>query len=201
MKILDIGCGDKKVKISSYKVDGIDKLKTKDVDIVCNIEKEKWPIKDNTYDVIYANHVLEHVDNLPHVLREIIRVGKHGSTVKIKVPHFTNNGAFRDPTHRRFFAYRTFDHFALYKKRGLLYEKLPNYFPDIVFNIKKKRILIHNPTNRKKLSFLKPIFWLIEELINKYLTSMKDILHLFFQPVNCILNLRLSNQRRNEEDN
>jgi 2-polyprenyl-3-methyl-5-hydroxy-6-metoxy-1,4-benzoquinol methylase len=176
MRILDIGCGENKVRIKGSKVDGMDVLKTKDVDIVCNIEKEKWPINDNTYDVIYARHILEHIEDLPHVLREIIRVGKNHCIVKINVPHFTNNGSYRDPTHKRFFAYRTFDHFAKEQKTSIMTRRLPTYFSDINFKIKKKRLMTHEP-----LGFLNPLINLFPNFYERYLAFIFPLSQIYFE--------------------
>ena len=58
MKILDIGCGRNKRKDAI----GIDIVKLEGVDIVCNLE-EGLPFKDNTFDLVYASHILEHIHN------------------------------------------------------------------------------------------------------------------------------------------
>jgi len=66
-----------------------------------------WPFADGSFEVVICNHVLEHLDNLRGALREMHRVCVAGGRVRIVVPHFSSAGAFADPTHKRFFSYRT----------------------------------------------------------------------------------------------
>jgi SAM-dependent methyltransferase len=56
--------------------------------------------------------VLEHVDDTLATMEEIHRVCAPGAKVHIIVPHFSSNGAFTDPTHKRFFSALTFDYFT-----------------------------------------------------------------------------------------
>ena len=85
----------------------VDILPAKGVDIVCDLNKG-IPLKDNSVTEIYACHILEHLDDTVKIMEEIYRVCKNGAIVKIKVPYFKSIGAFKDPTHRRFFTEETF---------------------------------------------------------------------------------------------
>jgi len=82
---LDIGCGKKPRE--GYI--GVDKYPHENVDIVCDIENESLPYKDNTISAVYTRHFLEHIDNFDWVLKEIHRVCQNNSDVEIIVPHFT----------------------------------------------------------------------------------------------------------------
>jgi len=107
-KMLHIGCGVHKVPGAV----GLDITALPGVDVVLDLDKEKLPFDDNTFDIVYAHHVLEHLRNLADVLGEIHRVCKPGAIIDILVPYYTCVGAFGDPTHVRFFTYRTLEHFA-----------------------------------------------------------------------------------------
>lgn len=48
----------------------------------------RLPFPDDSVDELYSSHCLEHVKNIPGVLREIARVCKLGAAVEIRVPHF-----------------------------------------------------------------------------------------------------------------
>ena len=100
---LDIGCG--KNKKPGYI--GLDRVSMPGVDIVCNLEKEKIPIEDNSIDEVYSMHFMEHVTDLLVVMEEVWRVSKNNAKITIAVPYFTSVGAFRDPTHKQFFSYDT----------------------------------------------------------------------------------------------
>eukprot|EP01083_Nonionella_stella_P264503 897206_1 len=82
--VLDVGCRDKALK-PFLKMDatyqGIDYKNGEDV-IGHNLEKG-IPFPDNTYDVVFALDVLEHVDNVHFLFQEIIRVSKHEVVVAL----------------------------------------------------------------------------------------------------------------------
>ena len=142
MILLDIGCGrDKK---SGYI--GVDKVKLPGVDIICDIE-HGLPFKDDSIGGIRVIQVLEHVKDLILVMEEFGRVCKNGAKIEILVPYWNSVGAFRDPTHRRFFAYRTFDHFT--ENIGL-----PNYYCKAHFIIVHRKIKF---SSSKKLLLWKVI--------------------------------------------
>ena len=109
IKILDIGSG-------IHPVEGADTLDYADVPNLtykhdCNIFP--YPIKDESYDVIYANHVIEHLDDIGKFIAEIKRILKVNGTLIIKVPYVSSNISFQDPTHKHSFCYYTFDYFAV----------------------------------------------------------------------------------------
>ena len=142
---LDIGCGKNK----KFGFAGLDRVKMDGVDIVCNLDNERIPLGDNSVDEIFSMHFLEHVSDLLVVMTEVWRVCKNGAKITIAVPYFTSVGAFRDPTHKQFFTYETFDHFTNTKK-------LPSFYSEAKFRIVKKRILFY-PSNSNiygKIRFL-----------------------------------------------
>ncbi len=79
-------------------------------DLVHDLNRRPWPFPDNRFDVVVMWDVLEHLDDTLGALEEIHRVCRPGGTAEIIVPHFSSNGAFTDPTHKRFFALATFDY-------------------------------------------------------------------------------------------
>lgn len=142
---LDIGCGrNKKLGFT-----GLDRVKMEGVDIVCNLDKEQIPLRDNSVDEIFSMHFMEHVFDLLVVMEEVWRVCKNGAKITIAVPYFASLGAFRDPTHKQFFTYETFDHFTNTRR-------LPSFYSEAKFKIVKKRILFY-PANSNiygKIRFL-----------------------------------------------
>jgi SAM-dependent methyltransferase len=107
-KILHIGCGRHKIPGAV----GLDITPLPGVDVVLDLDKEKLPFEADTFDEVFAHHVLEHLRHLAEVLGELHRVCKPGAVIDILVPYYTCVGAFGDPTHVRFFTYRTLEHFA-----------------------------------------------------------------------------------------
>lgn len=107
MIIIDIGCGNSKTKGAI----GLDKIRTGDVDIICDIE-QALPFKNERIDSIIASNILEHMSDTIITLEEFHRVLKTGGTAIIEVPHVRSLGAFMDPTHKRFFTIMTMDYFT-----------------------------------------------------------------------------------------
>lgn len=71
--ILDIGCGDRKLKGAI----GIDIRKTKDVDIIA--DAHYLPFKDEVFDHVYSSHLIEHFSHreVKDVVKEWVRVLKN----------------------------------------------------------------------------------------------------------------------------
>ena len=105
---LNIGCGNdvKKEYVN------LDSVKQPGIDVVHDLEKFPWPFKGNTFEEVYASHILEHVDDLLKTMKEIHRICKNGAKIIIRGPHFSCGVSYRDPTHKRFFSYFTFEHFC-----------------------------------------------------------------------------------------
>ncbi len=76
-KVLDVGCWNKDLKkylSSNIEYIGIDIAGTPDVFV--NLEKEKIPFPDNTFNCVVCTDVLEHLDNIHETFDELLRVSK-----------------------------------------------------------------------------------------------------------------------------
>lgn len=76
-------------KLSDWEIIDCERSRTKSSDMVIDFNKfVKIPRQDDFYDLIYASHVLEHINPAKtiQVLKEIRRVMKKGSTFRIIVP-------------------------------------------------------------------------------------------------------------------
>jgi len=104
---LNLGCGKK--ALAGYV--NIDMSKYPGVNVVHDLNKFPYPFKDDTFDFIYSEHVIEHLDDLYETMKELHRICKNGATMIIRVPHFSCGINYRDPTHQRLFSYFTFDYF------------------------------------------------------------------------------------------
>ena len=155
MQRLNLGCGqDIKqgyVNLDSVRMPGVDK--------VHDLNKIPYPFKDNTFDITYASHVLEHLDDVPGVLRELRRISKPEAKIIIRVPFFPSMYAASDPTHKHFFTYKTFDYFADVETNhifGYLKDKKP------LFKIIKRKIVFSWNPALKWIGFfvnLFPVFY------------------------------------------
>ncbi|MBW2998221.1 methyltransferase domain-containing protein [Candidatus Woesearchaeota archaeon] len=68
----------------------LDLIPDYNADVIADINKPLDMIEDNTYDLIYASHILEHVPwfKSVNVLKELFRILKPGGIVEIWVPDF-----------------------------------------------------------------------------------------------------------------
>ena len=107
-RVLDVGCGSNKRRGAV----GMDKLDLPGVDVVHDVEQLPWPLEDDSFDEIHCLHVLEHVADISGVMDELHRVTRAGGRVSIVVPYFARYSAFKDPTHRRFCTYESFNYFV-----------------------------------------------------------------------------------------
>lgn len=80
---LEIGCGS--TRITDFETLNI--VAGSNVDYVADASRE-MPFEDNTFDLIYASHVLEHIPwyMIEDTLREWIRILKQGGRLEIWVP-------------------------------------------------------------------------------------------------------------------
>lgn len=64
-------------------------------------------LRENQFDSILANDILEHVTNLTSLMTDCLRLLKPGGEFRITVPYDLSYGAWQDPTHVRGFNERS----------------------------------------------------------------------------------------------
>ena len=106
-KILHFGCGPKKIPGAV----GIDINKNIGADVVHDLNKFPYPFKSNQFDKIIAENIMEHLENIPKVMKEVHRICKNNAKLIVTTGHFSGIDSFTDPTHIHFFTSRTFDYF------------------------------------------------------------------------------------------
>jgi SAM-dependent methyltransferase len=106
MRTLDVGCGTRKRPGAV----GLDKNPRSQADIIYDLDRFPYPLKDDLFDCIYGLDVLEHVSDVFRTLEELHRVGKKGGRLFLRVPHFSSTLAFGDPTHKHFFNTQSLDY-------------------------------------------------------------------------------------------
>ena len=74
MKILDLGCGNKKLPGAI----GIDVNPLSDADVIHDLNVLPYPFEDSIFDEIIADNVIEHLDNLLRIMEELSRISKPG---------------------------------------------------------------------------------------------------------------------------
>ncbi|MBD8679944.1 methyltransferase domain-containing protein [Sphingomonas sp. CFBP 13720] len=108
MSKLDFGCGQ--TKEPGYV--GMDIYPGSGVDVIHDFDVFPYPFADDSFDAIVSKSSLEHVDDVVKTVVELYRILKPGGILEVWVPHYSGPDAYRDPTHKTFFAYTTFDRFT-----------------------------------------------------------------------------------------
>jgi hypothetical protein len=95
---LDLGCGKNK----QPGFHGVDVLKFDGVDTVLDLSSGSWPWADNSIDEVHSSHFVEHLESPQrvHFFNELYRVLRDGAKATIIVPHWSNERAYGDPTHK-----------------------------------------------------------------------------------------------------
>ena len=117
---LNLGCGFRPEKGFI----NLDMMSAPGVDVVHDILVTPWPFEDSSLGAINAMHILEHiplvyvqhkgrsVDALVAVMNECWRVLVPGGRLHIEVPTIHEQGAWQDPTHRRWMVENSVYYFA-----------------------------------------------------------------------------------------
>jgi SAM-dependent methyltransferase len=84
-----------------------------------NLDVQQMPFSDNDFDVVFCNHVLEHVEDDKKAMREILRVLKPGGYAILQVPiDFNRETTYEDHTitdrREREKHFLQYDHLRLY---------------------------------------------------------------------------------------
>lgn len=107
-RLLNLGCGEDYVEGAV----NVDEFAHK-VDVRHDLNRIPYPFPDNAFDAIRCMNIIEHLDDVIATMRELHRIGRPGCRVSIRVPHFRSACLYEDITHRRGFAWRSFDVFAV----------------------------------------------------------------------------------------
>lgn len=70
-------------------------------DVVHDLDVIPYPFQDDEFDLVEADHCLEHLRDPFAVMREIYRITRPGGLVRIRVPHFSRG--FTHADHKRGF--------------------------------------------------------------------------------------------------
>jgi ubiquinone/menaquinone biosynthesis C-methylase UbiE len=95
-RVLDVACGPNK-RMGAV---GFDLFPVPGIDLVANFDGPHLPFRDDSFDEVYASHVVEHAGSVVSFLSEIHRVARPGALVHIVTPHYSGHGSWSDPTHR-----------------------------------------------------------------------------------------------------
>jgi len=164
MEKLNIGCG---TDIKKGFVN-LDRVELQGVDVVHDLNKFPWPFKDDEFDYINAEQILEHLDDIPHALRELWRISKNRGRIHIAVPHYASPGAWFDLTHKHPFGWMSLDYMAANKihkhsvGKGYSYE----YGQKEKFNVLRRKFIFGRFNKLIGVSLFAHAFPVVYEMFN-----------------------------------
>lgn len=122
-KILDVGCSRNKITDAV----GIDIDPTSHADIIHDLNLYPYPVEDNSYETIYAQHIIEHLNDPIRFVQEIYRMLKPGGKAIFETPHFSSRVAYSEPQHKFFFSYFMFTNLLQYVDFKVLKQEITFY--------------------------------------------------------------------------
>jgi SAM-dependent methyltransferase len=183
-KILDVGCGDRKKNISGSSVIGIDRFRLKGVDVVHDLDVFPYPFADNEFDEIICDDVIEHLDDVLKVMKELWRIGKPGAKMIVSTPHFSSDNYYTDPTHKHPFSSRSFNYFdPVYAKN------FHQFYSNVRFKILKcvigfSEVLPSGNTHSLNIAKILGFEWLVNRfprIYEKFFAFMFPATELYFE--------------------
>jgi len=157
IKKLNFGCG-KDIKKGKEWIN-VDIQKNKNIDKSFDFDKFPYPFKDNEFDYVFADNVIEHLKNPRKVILEFWRISKPNAIIEVIVPYFKAEGAYNDPTHKTFWNRRCI-------------EQLLN--PSYSYNKKNFEVLENKRFSTNKLRFV-PSFirYVLDYFMFNFYTGIK----------------------------
>ncbi len=122
---LNLGCGE--FKKQGYL--NVDNFSVSEPDLRHDLNSFPYPFADDSFSLIEADHLLEHLNDPFMVMKELHRICKDGAMVKLRVPHFSRG--FTHAQHCRGFDVS----FPLYFKPDF-----PGGYQGVEFKVKKMEL-------------------------------------------------------------
>ena len=144
------------------------------VDLVGDARAILGQLDTGSVDGIYSRHFLEHIDDVPGLVQEMVRVCRPGARIEIIVPHFSNPFHYSDVTHRRVFGLYSFCYMA--RSEVGFRRSIPTYarIPGLVLESTFLKFRSYSPRYIRK--FIKKSFGLVFNCS----TYMKELYEEFF---------------------
>lgn len=172
MRTLDLGCGRAKTPGAI----GLDRNRDSDADVLYDVDQVPYPFRENTFDRVICNGIIEHVDDVVRVMEELHRICRAGAVIAVTTPYFTSVDAFTDPTHRHYFSSRSFDYFT-------------GEFPEYAFYSKarfRKQTVDIRFWSLPRLGHIRPQHWLGAKILADHLPMLYERFFAYLLPAQSI---------------
>jgi SAM-dependent methyltransferase len=98
---LNFGCG-RAIKKGDGWVNA-DIQKAPDIEYSFDFESFPYPFEADTFDLVLADNVIEHLRDCERVVAELHRICKNNAEIIVRVPYWNAKCAYNDVTHKAFF--------------------------------------------------------------------------------------------------
>jgi len=120
LEILNLGAGN---RIMPDAVNHDLRKHRPEIDVAHDLNVLPWPWKDESFDLIVARTVLEHLRiTLIESVNECWRILRPGGELYLKLPYWDHDNSYLDPTHYWRFSMHTCDIFDPESKYGQKYD-------------------------------------------------------------------------------
>ena len=117
-KILDVGCNRDAIPYAQTVADTVDFSKFYKTKKFVLIKNKRLPFKNNSFDFVYASHVIEHVEDVSFFIRELQRISNQGY---IELPSLLEDNIILSPNsskdHKWFFQFDDIHKVLLIEKK------------------------------------------------------------------------------------
>lgn len=168
--VLNIGCG--RCTYPAVNVLNTDVIKHDGVDMELDLSKTPFPFADNSFDMIIANHVIEHVPNWFECFKELARIIKPNGRIEIWVPPVSSDSSFTYRDHCNRIGLNSFCGISSFSRAGTNLSAASEYGSENFGDVKRLAIVEH---------MLRPVFkwWTIlapEWLLEFYATHLRNVI-------------------------
>ncbi len=91
-KVLNLGCGTSTYEATN--VVNLDAVSGTGVNVVHDLAVTPLPFEDGVFDLIIANHVLEHIPDWWNLFQELARIVKPNGVIEVWVPPVSSDSSF-----------------------------------------------------------------------------------------------------------
>lgn len=182
LKALELGCGKTPFEMEGLEVTHLDSAELPDVDIIHDLNEFPWPFEDESFDMVLAFHILEHLEDFPRAMGEIHRILRDGGLLVVRVPHFRHWMAFSDMTHQGFFTLCSFNH---YDPKTLAGKRFGHETDEVGFRVVSQRVTylpLDMRRNRLIRAVSAPFAALLSFMTNNMTFVMEELIFPFLSP-------------------